>query len=210
MDVLAPLLPAATSVPPRRDAKVVLPATTAAVDTVVALLVVVTVTTDTVVCPLVATLPHTHLVIHTTDTDLLLAVVPSRLLPCVETLTTATVAALLPCAVTTLPAETATTFPHLPVVVQEWTTLLATSHLAVHQATTLLLAATAIFRHLLPVVVATMTCPLPLHAPAVQEAGTLTHHLVLVTMMPVLPRVATKPQCSPFGPVQMFPSIMLH
>lgn len=210
MDVLAPLLPVATLVLPRRDVKVVLPATTAVVDTVVALLAVVTVMTDTVACLLADTLPRTHLVIHMTDTDLLLAVAPSHPLLCVATLTTATVEALLPCAVTTLPVETATTSLHLPVAVQEWTTLLATSLLAVPQATTLLLEATVIFHHLLPVVVATMTCPLPLLAPAVQEAGTLMHHPVLATTMPVLPRVATESEGPPLSPVQMFPSIMLH
>lgn len=168
----------------RRGAKAVLPVTTAAVDTAVALPVAVTVTIDTVVCLLAAVdtpLP-TLLAIHTIDTDLLLAVVPSRPLPCAVTLMTATVEEVRPlCAATTLLAAIVTTSPLLPAAALAWTIRRATSLPVALLVTTLLRADTVTSRRPLLAVADTTICLLLLPAPEALAADTQTHHLALAT-----------------------------
>lgn len=168
---------------------------TVAVDTVVVLPAAATATTGMVVCLLAAvdTLPLTRLATHMTDMDLLLVADPFRLLPCVASLTIATVVegARLPCAI--ILRVTETTFLPLPVAVLEWTTRLATSLLEVVLPVIILhLAATVTSHHLLPVAAVTKTCPLPLPALEVRAAGTQTDPLVPVTTTPALLPVATK------------------
>lgn len=201
MDAHVPRLLVATLVLPRKDAAAV-PLVTLAVeeDTVVALLVADTATTDTAVClPAVAdTHLHTRLVTRTTATALRLVDVPSRLLPCEATRTTDTAEA--PRDATTLLAIVITSL--LPRVVDRvWTTLLATSLLVARLVTTRHPEVTAICHHPLLAVEGMMTCPLPLLVQVVRVEGIPMARLVRV-MTTLVPRLVVTEPCVKFGAKQ--------
>lgn len=196
---LPPLV--ATLALPRRDATVLLAATAAVVDTVVALLVAGTVTTDMAVCLLAATHP-THLATLTTATVLPPAADPSRRLLCVATPMIATDVDL-PLLATTRPA-TATTCLHPLVVARAWTTRLATSLPAVLPATTRHPVDTVTCRHLLPVALeGTTIFHLPLLVQAVLVVDTMVLRVLVMTTLVRHPVVTDSPPT-------VLPSIMLY